>query len=160
MNEIKGIRMLPEALAEIVAGTERLATLKSEHQRLSDQIDGEITQLQEISQRVKQFLDGEPTVPQPASNTGRSLIIAGKLPKDQPRQAYERVKAIIIAAADPEGINFSGITSAYQSLRWRDWDNEHLDTKLRDAIKNLRKLEKDNLTHTGEKRGKYKIINP
>jgi 4-alpha-glucanotransferase len=64
------------------------------------------------------------------------------------------------AVADPEGINFPGIISTYQSLRWRDWDNEHLDTKLRDAIKNLRKIEGDNLTHTGEKRGKYKIINP
>ena len=160
MNEIKGIRALPEALAQLVASTERLASLRTEHQKLSDQIDGETTQIQEISQRVKEFLDGEPSAPQPTSSSGHSLLVANKIPKEQPRQAYERVKAIIIASADPEGINFPGITSAYQSLRWRDWDNEHLDTKLRDAIKNLRKLEKDNLTHTGEKRGKYKIINP
>lgn len=152
--------MLPEALARIVASTERLAQLRTEHQRLSDQIDGEITQLQEISERVKEFLDGEPTAPRPIPTSGRNLIIANKIPKDEPRQAYERVKAIIAASADPDGINFPNIISVYQSLRWQAWDDKRLTTKLRDAIKNLRKIEKNNLTHTGEKRGKYKIINP
>lgn len=154
---IKGLKTLTTTLEEILRGGERVAQLQTEQRRITDQIDGEIADIRAKCKEVKRFLEGESAENGPLEKTIGELVNHSKLPKSEPRQMYERVKALIEAAADPQGISFPDIVAAYQKIKWRDWNDEELPKKIRDAIKNLRKQLNERLTHTGERGGKYMI---
>jgi len=158
MSEIiTGLRNLTTTLAEILDGNDRVASLQTEQRRLSEQIDGELAQIRQKCKGIQHFLDGESPDSTPQEKSMGELLHTRKLPANEPRQMYERIKAILEASIDPEGINFPDIETAYQKLKWRDWDDEALPQKIRDAIKNLRKQLGTKLSHSGERRGKYKI---
>jgi len=154
---IKGLKALTTTLEEILRGSDRVAQLQGEQRRITDQIDGEVADIRAKCREVKRFLEGESAENGPQEKAIGELINTAKLPKSEPRQMYERVKALIEATADPEGIAFPDIVASYQKIKWRDWNDEELPKKIRDAIKNLRKQLKERLSHTGERGGKYMI---